>query len=48
MRYGIERADFNDVKQIFHQVPSLQNLFETVKLEVVSDFLKAVALYRLF
>ena len=43
----IECADFNDVRRRFYQVPSLQNLFNTVKPEVILDFLKAAALYRL-
>ena len=33
---------------LFHQVPSLQDLFQTVKPEVILEFLKAGALYRLF
>ena len=32
--------------QRFYQVPSLQDLFKTVKPEVVLEFLKAAALYR--
>ena len=43
----IECVDFNDVRQRFYQVPSLQDLFNTVKPEVILDFLKAAALYRL-
>ena len=43
----IERVDFNDVRQRFYQVPSLQDLFKTVKAEVILEFLKAAALYRL-
>ena len=43
----IECVDFNDVRQRFYQVPTLQDLFETVKPEVILDFLKAAALYRL-
>ena len=31
----IECVDFNDVRQSFYQVPSLQDLFKTVKPEVV-------------
>ena len=42
-----ECADFNDVTLIFYQVPSLQDLFKTVRPEVILDFLKAAALYRL-
>ena len=37
----------NDVRQGFYQVPTLQDLFKTVKPEVILDFLKAAALYRL-
>ena len=40
-------VDFNDVRQRFYQVPFLQDLFKTVKPEVILDFLKAAALYRL-
>ena len=40
-------VDFNDVRQRFYQVPSLQDLFKTVKPEVILQFLKAAALYRL-
>ena len=43
----IECVDFNDVRQRFYQVPTLQDLFKTVKPEVILDFLKAAALYRL-
>ena len=43
----IECVDFNDVRQRFYQVPSLQDLFKTVKAEVILEFLKAAALYRL-
>ena len=43
----IECVDFNDVRQRFDQVPSLQDLFKTVKPEVILEFLKAAALYRL-
>ena len=43
----IECVDFNDVRQRFYQVPSLQDLFKTVKPEVSLEFLKAAALYRL-
>ena len=43
----IECADFNDVRQGFYQVPSLQDLLKTVKPEVILDFLKVAALYRL-
>ena len=43
----IECVDFNDVRQRFYQVPSLQDLFKTVKPEVILDFLKAAVLYRL-
>ena len=43
----IECADFNDVRGRFYQVPSLQVLFKTVKAEVILDFLKAAAPYRL-
>ena len=43
----IECVDFNDVRQRFYQVPSLQDLFKTVKPEVILEFLKAAALYRL-
>ena len=32
---------------VFYQVPTLQDLFKTVKPEVILDFLKAAALYRL-
>ena len=39
----IECAYFNDVRQRFYQVPSLQDLFKTVKPEVILDFLKAAA-----
>ena len=35
----IECAEFNDVRQIFYQVPSLQDLFKTVKAEVILSFL---------
>ena len=38
---------FNDVRQRFYQVPTLQDLFKTVKPEVILDFLKAAALYGL-
>ena len=31
----IECVDFNDVRQRFYQVPSLQDLFKTVKPEVI-------------
>ena len=44
---SIECVDFNDVRQRFYQVPTLQDLFKTVKPEVILDFLKAAALYRL-
>ena len=43
----IKCADFNDVQRRFHQVPSLRDLFKTVKPGVILDFLKAAALYRL-
>ena len=43
----IECVDFNDVHQRFYQVPSLQDLFKIVKPEVILEFLKAAALYRL-
>ena len=43
----IQCVDFNDVRQRFYQVPSLQDLFKTVKPEVMLEFLKAAALYRL-
>ena len=43
----IECVDFNDVRQRFYQVPSLQDLFKTVEAEVILEFLKAAALYRL-
>ena len=43
----IECVDFNDVQQRFCQVPSLQDLFKTVKPEVILDFLQGAALYRL-
>ena len=43
----IECVDFNDVHQRFYQVPYLQDLFKTVKPEVILEFLKAAALYRL-
>ena len=47
----IECVDFNDVRQRFYQVHSLthslQGLFKTVKAEVILEFLKAAALYRL-
>ena len=39
---------FSDVRQRFYQVPSLQDLFKTVKPEVILEFLKAAARYRLF
>ena len=39
-------ADVNDVQRRFYQAPSLQDLFKTVKPEVILDFLKAAALYR--
>ena len=41
------RADFNGVRRRFYQVPSLQDLFGTVKPGVILDFLKAAALYRI-
>ena len=34
----IECAYFNDVRQIFYQVPSLQDLFKTVKADVILDY----------
>ena len=34
----IECVDFNDVRQRFYQVPSLQDLFKTVKPEVILEF----------
>ena len=40
-------VDFNNVRQRFYQVPSLQDLFKTVKPEVILEFLKAAAQYRL-
>ena len=40
----IECADFNDVRRRFYQVPTLHDLFKTVKPEVILDFLKAAAL----
>ena len=43
----IECVDFNDVRQRFYQVPSLQDLFKAVKPEVILEFLKAAALYML-
>ena len=43
----IECVDFSDVRQRFYQVPSLQDLFKTVKPEVILEFLKAAALYKL-
>ena len=43
----IECVDFTDVRQRFYQVPSLQDLFKAVKPEVILEFLKAAALYRL-
>ena len=43
----VECADCNDVRQRFYLVPSLQDLFKTVKPEVILEFLKAAALYRL-
>ena len=43
----IECVDFNDVRQRFYQVPSLQDLFKTVKPELILEFLKVAALYRL-
>ena len=43
----IECVDFNDVRQRLYQVPSLQDLFKTVKPEVILEFLKAAVLYRL-
>ena len=43
----IECVDINDVHQRFYQVPSLQDLFKAVKPEVILEFLKAAALYRL-
>ena len=43
----IECVDFNYVRRRFYQVPFLQNLFKTVNPEVILDFLKGAALYRL-
>ena len=43
----IECVDFSDVRQRFYGIPSLQDLFKTVKPEVILEFLKAAALYRL-
>ena len=43
----IECVDFNDVRQRFYQVPSLHDHFKPVKPEVIFEFLKAAALYRL-
>ena len=43
----IECVDFNDVRQRFYQVPSLQDLFKTVNPEVILELLKAAAMYRL-
>ena len=43
----IECVDFNDVRQRFYRVPSLQDLFKNVKPEVILEFLKAAALYKL-
>ena len=40
-------GDSNNVIQRFYQVPSLQDLFNTVKAEVILDFLKAAVLYWL-
>ena len=40
----IECADFNDVRQRFYQVSSLQGPFKSVKPEVILDFLKAAVL----
>ena len=34
----IECGYFNDVRQIFYQVPSLQDLFKTVKADVILDY----------
>ena len=42
----IECADFKDVWQRFYCVPTLQDLFKTVKPEVILDFSKAAALYE--
>ena len=36
-----------DVWQRFYRVPSLQDLFKTVKPEVILEFLKVAALYML-
>ena len=43
----IEGAGFNDVRQRFYQVHSLQDRFKTVKPEVILVFLKAAVMYRL-
>ena len=43
----IECVNFNDVRQGFYQVPSLHDLFKTVKAQIILDFLKAAALFRL-
>ena len=37
----VECVDFTDVRQRFYQVPSLQDLFKTVKPDMISEFLKA-------
>ena len=37
----IECVDFNDVGQRFYQVPSLQDLFKTVKPEVILGFFES-------
>ena len=47
LTHSLECVDFNNVRQRFYQVPTLQDLFKTVKPEVILDFLKAAALYRL-
>ena len=43
----IKCVDFSDVRQRFYRVPSLGDLFKTVKPEVILEFLKAAALYGL-
>ena len=35
----IECVDFSNVRQRFYRVPSLQDLFKTVKPEVILEFL---------
>ena len=40
----IERAEFNEVRRRFYQASSLENLFRTVKADVILDFLNAAVL----